>query len=346
VHYFFNGVEVFPGQQVSITPSSGAAFTVSSTANGCSKTYNVQVSQNVTPPGAQIGHNGLILDCNHPSLQLVGAPISAVSYAWSVDGGGVFSTQQNVEVSAPGTYCLTVTGSNGCTSTSCVLVTEMGSVLSVMISLLGNPCTPEAKTLVANTSGGVQPFTYAWSTGGTGQSEPLPPGFAGTVTVSVTDGNSCTSISAYTVAPALDVLALTNEPSGPGATDGYIDLFVLSGQNPISFAWSNGSTTEDVFGLTSGTYSVVVMAGNGCTFTLTVQLGVVGTNNPNAELAMLVTPNPAQGEFAVQFSQKPVEKISLRLFDLTGRLIAVQSGNDRPMFSTPPVCPMGYISCG
>lgn len=329
VHYYLNGVEVFPGQSLSLV--AAAVFTVSSTANGCSKNYNITVTQDVTPPSAFINHNGLILDCNHPIVTLSGSTnVSNATYDWSSASPPFSSNQQTVEISAPGTYCLTVTNlGNGCTSTTCATVTETGSALSVMFTLLGNPCTSDAKTLTANVSGGVPPFAYAWSTGGTGQSEPLPPGFLGTVTVSVTDGNNCTNVSAFDVAPPLDVLALTNEPSGPGAADGYIDLFVLSGQSPITFAWSNGSSTEDVFGLTSGTYSVVVQAGNGCLFTLTVQLGVVGTDDMlGAEAEILVSPNPAQDELAVRFSSKPSEKVSLRLSDLTGRLLDGQSGNE------------------
>lgn len=40
--------------------------------------------------------------------------------------------------------------------------------------------------------------------------------------------------------------------------DGAIDITVYGGTPPYTFNWSNGATTEDIYGLTSGVYTVVV----------------------------------------------------------------------------------------
>jgi len=321
VHYYFNGVEVFQGQNLSIFAS--AVFTVSSTANGCSKNYNVAVQQDLTPPEAQINHNGLVLNCLHASVQLLGISNSAnVSYAWSKNGIP-FSMQQNVIVAEAGNYCLAVTGSNGCSSTSCVMISENGTVLTMNVTYEGDPC--QQRTLVANVTGGTAPYEYNWSNGGTEQSVSIFDSFSGTVSVTVTDVNDCMAISTFTVAPVMDVLALTNEESAPGAADGYIDLLVLGGQAPITFLWNNGSTTEDLVGLTSGTFTVTVTSGNTCNTVLTVQLGAVRVEDVSAELGIRILPNPASEVVGVYFKEKPSELIRLRLTDVSGRLLETQN---------------------
>ncbi len=52
--------------------------------------------------------------------------------------------------------------------------------------------------------------------------------------------------------------------SCPTANDGSINLTVTGGTSPFTFAWSNGSTNEDVAELLPGTYQVTVTDANGC----------------------------------------------------------------------------------
>ncbi|MBC7777885.1 MAG: T9SS type A sorting domain-containing protein, partial [Phycisphaerae bacterium] len=331
VHYFADGVEVFPGQIIAL--GSFFVFRVSSTANGCSKDYNITVQEDSDPPGAFITHNGLVLDCTHPSVQLFGHSNSPnVTYAWS-NFGGWTSSLQNPVVTEPGTYCLAVTGANGCSSVSCLDVLVQGGMgLATDFTFEGNPCNLEDKTVVATASGGIEPYEYLWSLGGTEQSLLLPDGFSGVVTVTVTDAIDCVDISTIIVPSTLEVLALFDEESVPGAADGYIDLLVLGGQAPFTFLWSNGSTTEDVFGLTNGLYSVTVTSGNGCNTVLTIQLIAVGVEEISSGLGVRILPNPAADEVGVYISKKSGADVRIRFTDLSGRLIENQSGSEAAYF--------------
>lgn len=49
-----------------------------------------------------------------------------------------------------------------------------------------------------------------------------------------------------------------------GCSDGSVILSLYGGTAPFSFQWSNGSTTQNISGLTPGTYSVCITDANGC----------------------------------------------------------------------------------
>jgi gliding motility-associated-like protein len=111
----------------------------------------------------------------------------------------------------------------------------------------------------------------------------------------------------------------TNQPDPPVLTaglidptcsqpNGSIDLTVTNSEPPYTYAWSNGATTEDVFGLTSGTYTVIVTGANACADTASYTLGGVplfslsGTASPassclyaNGSIDLTLTPVGSYG---------------------------------------------------
>jgi SprB repeat len=78
----------------------------------------------------------------------------------------------------------------------------------------------------------------------------------------------------------LAVTLVATHPVCHGDLSGAIDATVAGGTAPFSFAWSNGSATEDLAGLAAGTYSVTVTDANGGTATATITL-----TQPSAVLA-------------------------------------------------------------
>ncbi len=62
--------------------------------------------------------------------------------------------------------------------------------------------------------------------------------------------------------------------------NGSIDLTVSGGTAPWVFNWSNGATTEDISGLTAGTYSVTVTDGVGCITSVSI---IVNDNKAPSE---------------------------------------------------------------
>jgi hypothetical protein len=73
--------------------------------------------------------------------------------------------------------------------------------------------------------------------------------------------------------------AITNE-STIGANDGSIDL-TFTGDSVLSYEWSNGATTEDIFGLAGGEYSINIQTASGCAVGKTFYVATLDTTINN-----------------------------------------------------------------
>jgi hypothetical protein len=67
-----------------------------------------------------------------------------------------------------------------------------------------------------------------------------------------------------TIHPKPELISEITAVTCLGGNDGGIDLTVSSGKVPYTYSWSNGSSTEDLSSLTSGTYDISVTDSNGC----------------------------------------------------------------------------------
>ena len=115
-------------------------------------------------------------------------------------------------------------------------------------------------------SNGNGPYTYAWSDGSSSSS--IQNKASGNYSVTVTGSDGCTATGSVIIGQPSQPLQLSLQPtatSGPGASDGSVTLTVSGGTPGYSFAWSNGAGSQNIQGLTAGTYSVTVQDANNCT---------------------------------------------------------------------------------
>ena len=66
------------------------------------------------------------------------------------------------------------------------------------------------------------------------------------------------SLGCQVVYPPIILSSTTTNLSCSLANDGSINLSAIGGVSPLSYAWSNGSTTQDILNLSSGYYNVTV----------------------------------------------------------------------------------------
>ena len=202
-------------------------------------------------------------------IQVTGA-VGQIDYSWSHDAGLNGPSASNLSA---GTYTVTVADEALCSQ---VLVVTLGQPTGIIISsAITDVSCPDVcdGSIDLSISGGTGPYSVLWSNGVSESSTTdLCPGL---YTVTVTDANACIETSTFTIQNASPISATytITDVSCFGGADGSIDLIPSGGTGTYSFNWSNTAITEDVNGLSEGTYIVTITDGNSCVFTDSVVVG-------------------------------------------------------------------------
>ena len=103
------------------------------------------------------------------------------TYLWN-DG----DTKEDRTGLSAGTYTVTITDANTCSTTLSRTITQSTSTLAASIgSIVNTTCTSSTGSMTASASGGTAPYTYLWNSGtSTASRTGLA---AGTYTVTITD---------------------------------------------------------------------------------------------------------------------------------------------------------------
>ena len=176
---------------------------------------------------------------------------------------------------------------------------------------------------------------YDWDNGVV-DGENYTPGSTGIMTYTVygTDENGCSN-SASVDLEVVDLVSLsgvvTEEIAGD---DGSIDITITGGAPAYTFDWDNDGTgdfddTEDLTGLASGFYTVVVQSEAGCGASHIFQVGTqVGVDEIGNSL-ISVYPNPTQDNLNIELAGY----FSFEIVTVSGEIVLSGNANDKKIIS-------------
>jgi gliding motility-associated-like protein len=224
------------------TPNSAAnsfttpgTYTVTvSTVNGCTATTSITITQDVTLPNTEIANTtgSTVLNCVTTEVNVNAS--GGASYHW--DGGATPSTGAN-NFTLPGTYTVTVTGSNGCTATNGITITQVEPVVLSLVSVNPDHCAQGIGEATVSAVGGSGTYTYTWD--GTPQGAFVNNLLAGTYQVVASDGQ-CNDM----------ITVVVGNVSGPTAAFEAVPDTVFS-SNPV-FSFHNGSSNASIYSWSFG----------------------------------------------------------------------------------------------
>ena len=277
----------FSANSEEISNLSSGTYTVTITdSNDCSISdiFTISEPDELTSSGSITN-----IDCNGNEngaidLSVDGGTANYI-YAWTKTGDDSYSaTTQDLTDLSGGTYNVTITDANDCTTTNSFTIIEPVELiiadagLSTEIACFGD----NGLIRVNITQATAASYTYALFQGDsviqTTTISDLNYTFsapAGTYEVRVTDANGCASSFTTELTQAEEELLIDIEKTDLNcynSNNGTITVTTSGGVAPYTFSWSDSGTGNYRDGLTIGTYTVTITDSIGCVKVRTVEI--------------------------------------------------------------------------
>ena len=301
LEYTWSGPGVVAGTEhdasITVDVSGNYTLTVVNPNSGCQSTDNVEVLLNTQAP--TVSASGDTITCQNPTgtLSVTSSDAGSV-YEWA--GLGITpanANQPTLEVNQPGTYTVTVTATNGCTSTVSTLMSvdanfPLGTAEGDQLNCLNNG----SGTISGNVTTPGATFFWSGPNGFTATTPTATVTVAGAYTFNVVAVNGCVNPIAVTVTS--DFTQPTIAASVPGNLNCSTTSLSLSGLGTsvggnFSYDWTtvggnivSGANTLTPVVDAPGSYTLLVTnLLNGCTSTRSVAV----INDPNVPTSLDLT---------------------------------------------------------
>jgi hypothetical protein len=238
-------------------------------ANGCETTQTINVTEPPALTSTQTHTNVACGGANNGTASVTASGgTGAYSYSWN-PGGQTIASRTGL---SSGTYIVTITDANGCTSVETIVITQGTGLTTAQTHT--NTCYGRATgTASVNVTGGTPPYSYAWSplvsVGSSASGLP-----AATYTITITDAFGCTATETIVITQFTQMsFSATYYPEICDSYNGWITINVFNGQPPYTYFWTPPETpTATIINLDNSLYIVSVTDANGCQDTFSVDL--------------------------------------------------------------------------
>lgn len=249
---------------------SAGDYTITVTdANSCSISETYTVSG--LPCALNISSNTYDAACYNQSNGFIDITISNGQQPYTFKWSNGKTTEDLYNIHS-GTYTVTATDNRGCAITSSIIVSEPPQI-SIAFSVNNASCGFSDGSIDAVVIGGVEPYSYQWSTGET--TVGIQNLTAGSYTLILKDANQCTQFAVAYINNSSTLAfspQISSNVSCYGGNDGTINILVSGGSTPYAYNWSNGATTEDITGLSAGFYEITITDNIGCMVTGNIEV--------------------------------------------------------------------------
>ena len=226
---------------------------------------------------------------------------------------------------SPGTYTVLVTDGNGCTNSEDVEVMNAVAVVATSTSVSVSCNGSLDGEVTVDATGGTGSYQYSDNGNTFLASNVFDDLAAGDYTFYAQDENGCIA-EAEAMVTEPDPLVISGFPSeGETTGNAVIDISVTGGTPTYTYEWTgpgvNGTTTADIDGLSTGTYTVEVTDAAGCSEVAVFNL-ITGVYELASGVEAHIYPNPSTGLFQVQWDGFSGGSVEYYVIDARGRQIS------------------------
>ncbi|UKN02002.1 T9SS type A sorting domain-containing protein [Paracrocinitomix mangrovi] len=271
-------------------PLGNYSCVITDAGSGCvldmtdSSTVSISQTSSVTATTSST-----VASCTNGTATATGTGgVGPYTYLW-MNG----ATSSTISGLTQNNYSVVVTDAQGCQSPTINIFVSQNPLISVNTTVTDASCVQNDGSIIAFGSGGVAPYTYAWSNGqNTNTASNLTGGSV--YTVIATDANGCIGQSTSVVGTSSPIsVTYSSTPSDCTTPNGSATLAPTGGTPPYTYQWNTTPVvnTATISNLSPGTYSFSVTDALGCVNNGSVVISPSSTINASIQSSNVVCPS-------------------------------------------------------